>query len=135
MKLLRNLSAATAALVLTAIAFAADASPAGLWKWSTPGRDGQTIETSAKLEYKDGHLTGNILPMTTPMGELPETPISDASFADGVVKFSLTREFNGRSFTSKYEGKLDGDTIKGHIERPGRDGEVRKNDWNATRTK
>lgn len=135
MKLIRSLLAVTTAAVLTAVAFAADASPAGMWKWSIPGRNGQAFDQSAKLDLKDGHLTGSILPSTTPMGELPEVAITDASFAKGVVKFTVTREFNGRTFTSKYEGKLDGDTIKGEVERPGRDGDVRKNEWNASRVK
>ena len=123
------------ALALNALSLAADASPTGTWKWTSQGRDGQTYEQSVKLEYKDGHLTGSIMPMTTPMGEMPEVAISDASFSDGVVKFTVTREFNGRSFSSKYHGKLEGDSIKGEVERPGRDGEVRKNDWNASRVK
>lgn len=135
MKLLRSFAAATAAIVLTAAAFAAEASPAGTWKWSVNGRNGQTFEQSAKLDYKDGHLTGSILPMTTSWGESPAIEISDASFTGGVVKFTVTREFNGRTFTSKYEGKLDGDKIDGEVERPGRDGDVRKNDWHATRVK
>jgi hypothetical protein len=121
--------------VFTAIAFAADASPSGTWKWSVQGRNGQTFDQSAKLDYKDGHLTGSILPTTTPMGEFPEVEIADGSFIAGVVKFTVTREFNGRTFTSKYEGKLDGDSIKGEVERPGRDGDVRKNEWNASRVK
>lgn len=135
MKTLRSVLAATVAVILTSVAFAADASPAGTWKWSLPGRNGQSMDSSAKLEYKDGHLTGSLLPASTPIGELPEVAISDASFDKGVVKFTVTREFNGRTFTSKYEGKLEGDSIKGEVERPGRDGEVRKNEWNASRVK
>ena len=46
-----------------------------------------------------------------------------------------SREFNGNKRTSKYEGKLEGDTIKGTVERPNRDGAVQKSDWVATRAK
>ncbi len=51
-----------------------------------------------------------------------------------MIAFSVTREFNGNSMTTKYTGKLDGDTIKGSVERPGRDGgDPVKTDWTATR--
>jgi hypothetical protein len=125
-----------AALFVSVAAFAADASPAGTWKWTSPGRGGNPgVEQTLKLDVKDGQLTGTVLKTQTPMGEMPDVAITDASFKDGEIKFSVTRDFNGRSFTSKYDGKLDGDTIKGTVERPGRDGEVRKNDWVATRSK
>jgi hypothetical protein len=137
MKLTGKLFAAPlAALVLTVSAFAADASPAGTWKWTQPGRNGGPgREQTLKLEVNDGKLTGTLLGGQTPMGEIPDVAISDASFKDGEVKFTVAREFNGRSFTSKYDGKLDGDTIKGSVESTGRNGEPRKNDWTATRSK
>lgn len=129
-------AAALAALFLSLTAFAADASPAGTWKWSRPGRNGgPSMEQTLKLELKDGQLSGTLLGADTPNGKIPDVAIADASFKDGVVKFSVTREFNGNKRTSKYEGKLDGDTIKGSSESPGRDGEVRKQDWTATRAK
>ena len=54
----------------------------------------------------------------------------------GAVAFSVEREFNGNKMVIKYTGKLDGDTIKGSIERPGRNGgDATKVDWTATRVK
>jgi hypothetical protein len=50
------------------------------------------------------------------------------------VTFSVTREFNGNSFTAKYSGKLDGDTIKGKVDTE-RNGETRSRDWEAKRSK
>lgn len=137
MKLHSKLIAALCgALFLAVAAFAADASPTGTWAWTSPGRGGGAgFEQKVKLELKDGQLTGTLLGGQTPMGERPDVPIADASYKDGEVKFTVTREFNDRKFTMKYEGKLDGDTIKGTIERPSRDGEVRKSDWVATRAK
>lgn len=114
---------------MTVAAFAADASPAGTWKWTQQGRNG-TQEMSAKLDLKDGKLTGTI---TSPQGE---TPIGDASFKDGMIAFTVTREFNGNKIVSKYSGKLEGDKITGSSERPGR-GEgaaPQKADWVATRS-
>lgn len=65
--------------------------------------------------------------------QVPDTAIDNATFKDGVVAFTATREFNGNKFVSKYEGKLAGDTIKGTSERPGRGGGATKRDWLAKR--
>ncbi|MBI5690136.1 MAG: hypothetical protein HZC55_08545 [Verrucomicrobia bacterium] len=124
--------ALTSAL-LTAATFAAD--PTGTWKWSTPGRDGQAFESTLKLELKDGKLSGTMVGIQRDQFQIPDTPIGDASFKGDVVAFTVTREFNGNKFTSKYEGKLEGDTIKGTSERPGRDGGTTKRDWVAKRAK
>lgn len=129
MKSLRSIFAASlAACFLTLAAFAGD--PSGTWKWSQPGRDGQTSEISLKLDLKDEKLTGSLV------GRMGETAISDAVFQGDTIAFSVSRERNGTKWTSKYNAKLDGDTLKGTIEMPGRDGgEPRKIDWTATRAK
>jgi hypothetical protein len=126
MKSLRLMAAAFAAVCLTSL-FALAADAAGTWKWSVPGRDGQSRDVTLKLELKDGQLTGSM------SGFRGEIPISDASFKDGQIAFSVVREFNGNKVETKYQGKLDGDTIKGSAEGPGRDGQVTKRDWTATR--
>jgi len=133
---LQTFAAFCAASVLTVSAFAADATPAGTWKWSQPGRgDRPAFEMTVNLDYKDGELTGTMLGFESPMGKIPDVAISDASFKDGAVAFSVTREFNGNKRTTKYQGKLEGDTIKGSSERPGRDGNLMKSEWTATRAK
>jgi hypothetical protein len=126
MKSLPKLIAAfVAASALTLSAIAADLT--GTWKWTAQGRNGP-MEVSAKLSLTDGVLTGTVA------GRMGDTPIGDASFKDGQVAFTVTREFNGNKFVIKYEGKLDGDTITGTIERPGRDGGAPvKSEWKATR--
>lgn len=133
------LAAIVAACFLTVAAFAAEASPAGTWKFTQAGRGGAPgTERSFKLDYKDGKLTG-VMAAATIMGqyEIPETAITDASFKDGVVAFSVTNDMNGTKRTTKYEGKLNGDMIMGSTERPGRgDGAAPvKADWMATRAK
>ncbi len=119
--------AALAAIVMTSGAFAADIT--GNWKWTAQGQNG-TTENTAKFAMKDGKLTGSV---TNPRGE---APISTATIKDGAVSFSVEREIGGNKVAIKYNAKLDGDTLKGTIERPGRDGgEATKVDWNATRVK
>lgn len=132
----KSVTTILSALMLSAAALAADVSPNGTWKWSTPNRrGGSDLEQAVKLELKDGQLTGTLLGGHTPMGDRPDVAISDGSYKDGEIKFTVTREFNGRSFSMKYDGKLEGDTIKGTIERGMRNGESRKSDWIATRAK
>ncbi len=128
--------AAPAAPAAAAVA-ATDSSPAGTWKWTQQGRNGgQGFEQTLKLAYQDGKLTGTMVGMQGPQGQIPDVAITDASFKDGTVTFSVTREFNGNKIVSKYEGKLDGDSIKGSSERPGRDGGApQKRDWIAARAK
>lgn len=133
---LKFLAAFFAACFITVAAFAADASPTGTWKWTQPGRGGNPgTERSLKLENKDGKLTGTLEGWQMGDNKIPDTAISAASFKDGVVAFSVEREFNGNKFVTKYTGKLEGDKITGSSEAPGRDGAVQKRDWVATRAK
>lgn len=114
---------------LTSLAYAADkADPTGTWKWSVTRND-QTREVSLKLKLEGDKLTG-----TMPGRDNTETAIEEASFKDGEVKFSVTREFNNQKFTTKYSGKLDGDTIKGKSESE-RNGQTQSRDWEAKREK
>jgi len=130
--------AAFAALCCLAVtAWAAEASPTGTWKWTVQGRQGgQGFDQTLKLEHKDGKLTGTILGMQGGQFSVPDTAISDATFRDDTITFTVTREFNGNKFTTKYEGKLVGDLIKGSSERPSPNGgEPVKREWEAKRVK
>lgn len=113
------------AVTATVAAFAAD--PTGTWKWTTHSSNGD-IETSLKLESKDGKLTGAY------SNQFGDTAISNATLHDDVIDFEVVRNFNGQKYVVKYHGKLEGDTIKGTLEAPGHDGgQPVKLDWNATR--
>lgn len=121
---------------MTVAAWAAEASPSGTWKFTQQGRGGNAMERTLTLNYKDGKLTGTLAGTQGGQFQIPDTAIADASFKDGAIAFTVTTEFNGNKRTTKYEGKLEGDTIKGTIERPGRDGGApTKNEWVATRAK
>ncbi|HWA10013.1 MAG TPA: hypothetical protein VG838_11230 [Opitutaceae bacterium] len=110
---------------LSAPVFAAD--PSGSWKWSVEF-NGQSFESTAKFEARDGQLTGTL------SGQMGEMPISDGSFKDGVVAFSLVIDGNGNTFVIKYHGKLEADAIVGSIDVPGfNGGEPVKLDWKAAR--
>jgi hypothetical protein len=106
------------------LAAADDAKPEGTWKW-TFERNGEKVETTLKLKLEGDKLTGTI---TGRDGK--ETPIEEATFKDGEVKFQVTRERDGNKIAVKYSGKISGDTIAGKSEA----GE-RSRDWKAERSK
>jgi hypothetical protein len=100
--------------------------PTGTWKWTVMGGGGQARETTLTLKLDGNKLTGAI----SGRGGM-ETPIEEATYKDGEVSFKVTRERMGQKVTTKYSGKLSGDTIKGKSEREG--GQAR--DWEAKRAK
>lgn len=127
MRTLRTLALVALGLLSASVALAGD--PTGSWNWTVATPNGD-LAISATFDCKDGKLTGNY---KSPFGE---APISDGSFKDDAIAFSVEREFDGNRFTIKYQGKLDGDSIKGSVELPGfGGGEPTKMDWNAKRGK
>jgi hypothetical protein len=101
----------------------------GTWKWTMPGRQGNPgREVSAKLKQDGEKLTG-----TVGAGQ-NEVEIKDGKVKDGEVSFSVTRKRQDMEFTTKYSGKLDGDTIKGKQENE-RNGQTQSRDWEAKRSK
>ena len=126
----RFMVAVVAAIGFVASAPADDkkADPTGTWKWEVEF-NGQKREQTLKLELKDDKLTGAMVGRDN-----METKISDASFKDGEVKFTVVRERNDMKFTTKYAGKLDGDTLKLTSETE-RNGEKVKRDFEAKREK
>lgn len=129
---MRTLTCAAAwaitATCLSSASLAADANPTGTWKW-TFTRGDQTREVTLKLKLEGDKLTGTITGRNN-----EETAIEDASYKDGEVAFTVTREFNGNKFTMKYKGKVSAETIKGKTEFE-RDGQKQERDWEAKREK
>jgi len=104
--------------------------PTGTWKWTVMGQNNQSRDVTLKLKLEGDKLTG-----TMPGRNNQETAIEDGKFKDdGTISFSVTRERNGQKFTTKYEGKLTGDTIKGKTSFE-RNGETQSRDWEAKRDK
>jgi hypothetical protein len=112
---------------LTSYVRAADKpNPTGTWKWSVKMGE-QTREFTLKLKLDGDKLTGSM-----PGRDGKETPIADAKYKDGELSFTITREREGQKFTSKYSGKVSGDTIKGKVEFT-REGQTQSRDWEAKR--
>ena len=102
--------------------------PTGTWKW-TINAGGQSREATLKLNLEGEKLTGAVLGR-----DGKEIAIQDANYKDGEVSFTVTRERNGQKVLTKYQGKVEGDTIKGKIEFE-RDGQTQSRDWEAKRAK
>ena len=113
---------------MSVAALAAD--PSGTYKWSQPGRNGGPArESTLTLAVKDGKLTGKL---SAPGRDgVVETEISNAAVKDDTVSFEVARDMGGNKVVAKYSGKLEGDTITGKVEAPGRDGAVQSRDWVA----
>jgi hypothetical protein len=79
-------------------------------------------------------LEGDKLTGSMPGRDNQVSQISDGTFKDNKLSFSVTREFNGQKRTTKYHGTLSGDTITGKSERE-RDGQKTETDWVAKRQK
>jgi hypothetical protein len=126
--------AVAAVVVLAGLACAARAddkkaddkpNPTGTWKW-TVEVNGQTREMTLKLKLDGDKLTGAMVRNDQ------ETAIEDATFKDGDIAFTTTRERNGQKTVTKYTGKLSGDTIKGKAE-VHRGDDTMTRDWEAKR--
>ncbi|WP_029247393.1 hypothetical protein [Schlesneria paludicola] len=116
---------------MTGSLFAADADPTGTWKWSvTNPKNNKTREQSVKLKLDGGKLTG-----TVPGAEGKEIDIENATYKDGEISFSVTRERNGQKVVTKFSGKLEGDSIKGKFEGERANGKGQGRDWVAQREK
>jgi hypothetical protein len=125
----RILAVAIVAVGCLAATAQAAADPNGTWGWKFTTQAGQEIELSVTLKAEGEKLTGSL---TLPMGD--KIDIKDGAFKDDEVSFTTSVERNGNTFTTKYKGKVEGDTIKGKTERE-RNGEVMMRDWEAKREK
>jgi hypothetical protein len=120
--------AACLLLMTGALAQAQNADPTGTWKWSITGQNNQTRETTLKLKKEGDKLTGTI------SGRQNEIQIEEAKIKGDEISFQVTREFNANKVTTKYTGKISGDTIKGTAE-TARGERTRSQEWEAKREK
>ncbi|MEI9961574.1 MAG: hypothetical protein WDM76_10725 [Limisphaerales bacterium] len=88
----------------------------------------RTATNTLTLKVDGDKLTGS---MTSPgRNGSTSTDIKDGKVSGSDISFSVTREFNGNSFTTKYSGKVGDDFIRGKIEFD-RNGETQSRDWEA----
>jgi hypothetical protein len=118
-----------AIILLTAFVGVASAveDPTGTWK-STVMFGKKSQEVTIKLKVEGDKLVGTI------GGGSRDAPITDGTFKDDKVSFSVIREQKGEKLTQKYTGTVSGDTITGKIDTE-RGGKSRSTDWEAKRQK
>jgi len=120
----------TILLVVAFVAFAADVT--GKWTYEQPGRNGgQGRPVTITLKVDGAKLTGSVPAMGGRRGgggggdaatPPPEQAISNGKVDGNNISFEVTREFNGNSMTTKYEGTLSGDQLNLTITQPGFNG-------------
>jgi hypothetical protein len=123
---------ACTAIGLSTLITASAADASGAWTWSTPGRNGgPERKTTLTLKVDGEKVTGKV---SSPGrdGQAMETEIADGKLAGEDLSFTVTREFNGNKFVAKYHGKVSADAIKGKWETE-RNGETMSRDWEAKR--
>ncbi|HEY0945360.1 MAG TPA: hypothetical protein VGD81_08830 [Opitutaceae bacterium] len=116
-----------AVFFMAASAWAGD--PTGKWKWTAEGAGGRKMDTTLELKLQGDQLSGSI------DNRLGKVDIRDAKLTGEQVSFTVERKIRRRKITVKYNGTLEGDTIKGTIETTGRDKEPVTVPWNAERVK
>jgi hypothetical protein len=105
------------------------ATASGSWKWTIQTPDGDSINMSAKLTQDGEKLTGIFLDGF----DQKSFDIKDGKVKDGDVTFTVVRPFNDDTITVNYDGKLNGDTIKGTMDVKFGDQDPMKNNWEAKR--
>jgi len=112
----------TIALVFAFAVMAADVT--GKWTFEQPGRGGNPGRpVTVTLKQDGGKLTGQ-MPGMGRGGDAPPPPteITDGKVDGNNVSFTVKREFNGNSMVTKYEGVVDGDSMKLKITRDTQNG-------------
>lgn len=135
---MRNLS--IVGLVVGLLGFASvaagdDKDVAGTWKWSVERKGkgkGKATETTLRLKVEGEKVTGTV--SVSFGGKDIESKIEDGKIKGGELSFTVTRAFNDKKFSTKYNGKFSGDTIKGTISSDF-GGKENKRPWEAKRAK
>jgi hypothetical protein len=129
MRYMKTITTLALACLTTLLVSAAEPNATGTWKWTFTLNNGDAIEPVLKLKQEGQKLTGTV------QAREQEAKIEDGKITpDGKVSFKVNRERDGQTTTIKYEGKLEGDVIKGKSE-SNFSGEWRTRDWEAKREK
>lgn len=125
----------TLLLVVAFVALAADVT--GKWTYEQPGRGGGPGRpTTITLKADGAKLTGSIPGMGRGGGDPPPpTDITNGKIDGNNISFEVKRNMGGNEMIIKYEGVMDGDSLKLKITRPGQDGTPMTTEATAKREK
>src|SRR6185437_14071035 len=102
MKLVKILAGLVLASSMLVQVHAADTKvdPTGTYVWTQPGRNGGADRTNTlTLKLEGDKLTGKVQSPGRGGAEPVTTEIKDGKISGSDISFSVTREFNGNSFT------------------------------------
>ena len=113
-------------LLLVTLSAAFGAGIDGKWKSErTMERNGQSMTIIIVFDLKaDGSKLTGKLKITSPRGDR-EADVADGKLDGNKFSFSTVTEGPNGSMTTKYEGTVEGDTLKGTSVRDGGQGEPR----------
>jgi hypothetical protein len=106
--------------------------PSGTWTWDRTFGD-TTLHFTLRLERKGDKIAGTYESRRTEADEPRKSQIEEAKLEKDQLSFRVTREFNDRTFTIQFRGKVSEDAIKGNAEMTTDEG-PREFDWEAKRT-
>ena len=104
--------------------------PTGTWKWSYVLGPGNVLEAQLKLWMHDGKLTGVAIGP-----DHKELPIEKTEFKGQQIRFEVTRLVQGKKFTTRYEGTITGDRLKGKSSAGPAQTKAPSRDWEAVRVR
>ena len=105
--------------------------PTGTYIWTQAGRNGGPDRTNTLvLKLEGDKLTGKLTAPGRGGAAAADAAITDGKVAGADISFSVVRDFNGTSMTTKYSGKLADGSIKGKIDMD-RNGQTTSRDWEA----
>jgi hypothetical protein len=111
----------TILLVLCIGAFAADVS--GKWTYEAPGRGGNPGRPVTITLKQDGSkLTGSVPGFGRGGADVPPMEVMNGKVDGNNISFETKMEMGGQTRVSKYEGTVEGETIKFKITREGQNG-------------
>ena len=125
---MRYAAVAALSVIAATAAWAADAN--GKWTWKMR-RGENEITNTLELKVEGEKLTGTV---TGGRNGTQKTPISEGTFKNDEVAFSVVRKRQDQEFKIRYKGKVTGDTIKGTTT-TNFNGQERSREWTATRVK
>jgi hypothetical protein len=102
----------------------------GTWRWTYKTPEGQSAEVAVKLKAEGEKLSGVFVSR-----EGKEEPITEGTFKDNQLAFTVVRTVREEKMTFKYSGKLDKDTITGKIDFVREGQPPRPREWEAKRVK
>ena len=118
------------------------ANPTGTWNVTTLTGATQSkpgSERTLKLKWEAGKLSGTFSKVSLVNGKsiVKERPIQEAKLQGNDISLSVTfpvEAGEGPDVTTKYQGQISGDTMKGKLETEWA-GHIIKKDWEAKRGK